>query len=130
MALLQGAANANASNQALAYELCVTGSKYVFHVASPALLTAEDHQRDIVDPAVEVTAHESCAYFMSALSCAAWLPMLHRQGPAVHTTLSVIVVAHRWVQTQLPACFMCTQILLSCLLGLSIWSWPGRAPGM
>ena len=91
------ASNANASN--LADELYFTGSTYVFHVASPALLTAEDHQRDIVDPAVEVTAHESCAYFMSALSCAAWLPMLHRQGPAVHTTLSVIIVAHRWVQS-------------------------------
>ena len=42
------------------------GSKYVFHVASPAVLTAEDHQRDIVDPAVEVSVPGSCAYFMCA----------------------------------------------------------------
>lgn len=31
------------------------GAAYVFHVASPFVITAEDPQRDIVDPAVEGT---------------------------------------------------------------------------
>ena len=56
-----------AYNQAKANKLCATGSKYVFHVASPVMITAEDHQRDIVDPALEVSAPESCAYVMCAL---------------------------------------------------------------
>ena len=37
------------------FDEAIAGSRFVFHVASPATLSAEDGQRDIVDPAVKGT---------------------------------------------------------------------------
>ena len=75
------------------------GAMYIFHVASPVKMTADDHQKDIVDPAVEVLVSERHATLTHALPCRFQLVV---QAYAVLAILLLgIVPAHSIVLTQL-----------------------------